>query len=191
MEAIPLTDITAASCATGFLRGWISRYGVPTRIITDQGRQFTSTLWREMLAILGISPTLTTTYHPQSNRMIERVHRTLKERLVSRSLGCSSSAWMVNLPLVLLGIRTTVREDAGCCPADVVFGSQLRLPGDLLVQSSISDDVSGFASDLRAAVSRLRPLLPVKRGPPVAGHVPAAFRWPLTFSYLSTPSEDR
>ena len=128
VEAIPLSDITAATCASAFLHGWISRFGVPSRVITDQGRQFNSTLWRDMAALLGITPVLTTSYHPQSNGMIERVHRTLKERLMSRSSGCSSS-WMAHLPLVLLGLRTTVPEDASCCPADVVFGCQLRLSG--------------------------------------------------------------
>ena len=61
VEAIPLTNITASSCAASFLRGWIARFGVPSRIITDQGCQFTSSLWREMVSLLGI----TTAYHPQ------------------------------------------------------------------------------------------------------------------------------
>ena len=163
--AFPLQDITAASCAAVFIRGWISWFGVPSRIITDQGRQFTSSLWRQMASLLGISPVLTTSYHPQSNGMIERVHQTLKERLISRSLG-SPSSWMSNLPLVLLGLRTTIRKDADCCPADAVFGCQLRLPGDLLHNPGnphLSADLVPFVADLKASMSRLRPLLPVRR----------------------------
>ena len=184
VEAVPLLDITASTCASALLRGWISRFGVPSQIITDQGRQFTSSLWKEVLSILGISSSLTTAYHPQANGMIERVHRTLKERLVSRSLGSASSAWMTNLPLVLLGIRTTIREDAGCCPADVVYGGQLRLPGDLLSPPSASPpDISApaFVSGLREVFRHLQPILPVKRGPTAPGHVPAAL---LTASHV-------
>ena len=175
VEAFPLQDITASTCATAFLRGLISRFGVPSTVITDQGRQFTSNLWREMADLLGITPVWTTSYHPQSNGMIERVHRTLKERLVSRSLGpASSSSWMAHLPLVLLGLRTTIREDAQCCPADVVFGCQLRLPGDLLQPSRdpSSTDLVPFVADLKDSMSRQRPLLPVKRSSRGQDHVP-------------------
>ena len=82
---------------------------------------------------------------------------------------------MSHLPLVLLGLRTTVREDAGCCPADVVYGGQLRLPGDLLDSGSSSSAAdSAFAADLQSSMSRLRPLSPVRRGPVLVGHVPPA-----------------
>ena len=92
---------------------------------------------------------------------------------MSRSLGAPTSSWMSHLPFVLLGLRTTVREDASCCPADVVFGGQLRLPGDVLAPSpSLHADASGFASTLQATLARLRPILPVRRGPIDPGHVP-------------------
>ena len=178
VEAFPLPDITASSCATAFLWGWIARFGVPSQIITDQGRQFTSGLWRDTMALLGVSPVLTTSYHPQSNGMIERVHRTLKERLMfcAASSSAPSSSWMDHLPLVLLGLRTTVREDAGCCPADVVFGEQLRLPGDFIDSSSsvVPSADSAFAATLQRSLRGSRPILPVRRGPPLVGHVPPA-----------------
>ena len=126
-----------------------------------------------MASILGITSVLTTAYHVQSNGMIERVHRTLKESLVSRSL-CGDSSWASHLPLVLLGLRSTVREDARCCPADVVYGCQLRLPGDLMDASPVSPDVSPFVADLQAAMASLRPLLPVQRASRDIGHVPSA-----------------
>ena len=96
-------------------------------------------------------------------------------RALASSSSSSSSSWMSHLPLVLLGLRTTVREDAGCCPADVVFGDQLRLPGDLLDPGPpFSAADSAFAADLQSTMARLRPLAPVRRGPPLLGHVPSA-----------------
>lgn len=71
-EAIPLTDITATAVASAFLSGWVSLYGVPSSITTDQGRQFESALFREFSRLLGVNVTHTTPYHPQSNGQIER-----------------------------------------------------------------------------------------------------------------------
>ena len=90
----------------------------------------------------------------------------------------SSASWMSNLPLILLGLRTTVREDAGCCPADVVFGCQLRLPGDLVDvvtrHGHPASADSAFAEALRSSMAASRPLLPVRRSPSFSGHVPPA-----------------
>ena len=44
LEAVPLSDITARSCARTLVRHWVARFGVPDTIVTDRGRQFTSQL---------------------------------------------------------------------------------------------------------------------------------------------------
>ena len=59
-EAIPLQDIASKSCADTFLLKWVARFGAPSEIITDRGRQFVSTLWKEMCEFLG-SQHMTTT----------------------------------------------------------------------------------------------------------------------------------
>ena len=43
-EAIPLSDISALTCARAFLYHWVSRYGVPTTLTSDRRRQFVSEL---------------------------------------------------------------------------------------------------------------------------------------------------
>ena len=128
LEAIPLASATARDCAVALLRHWVSRYGVPQDITTDQGPQFTSALWSELCTTLGILPLRTTSYHPQSNGMVERVHRVLKERLMARA--SRPSDWMANLPLVLLGLRSTPRDDSMISPAHLLYGGPLRLPGE-------------------------------------------------------------
>ena len=60
IEAVPLVTMTAEECAKALLRSWISRFGVPGDITTDQGRQFTSALWAEMNTMLGIKSLRTT-----------------------------------------------------------------------------------------------------------------------------------
>lgn len=80
-EAIPITNQTAETIAFAFINGWISRFGTPRKITTDQGRQFESELFQQLNQKLGIDRFRTTAYHPQSNGIIERFHRTLKNSL--------------------------------------------------------------------------------------------------------------
>ena len=169
LEAVPLVDITAASCATALLRHWICRFGVPTDVTSDQGRQFVSALWQELHCALGITSLRTTAYHPQANGMVERVHRVLKERLMARS---RTPAWMEHLPLVLLGIRTSVRQDLQWCPAELVYGATLRLPGEFISSSepgTSSVPSTAFVTKLRASLASMRPAPSVHHRPPALG----------------------
>ncbi|GFR58986.1 Pol polyprotein [Elysia marginata] len=86
-EAIPLNNTSTTDCARALIRHWISRFGVPLDLTSDRGSQFTSTLWNEISQQLGVQIHRTTAYHPQSNGLIERFHRTLKVALKARLQG--------------------------------------------------------------------------------------------------------
>ena len=70
-EAVPLPDQTAEMTATALLEQWIIRFGVPVSIHTDQGRNFESKLFQRLMQSLQIDKTRTTSFHPQSNAVIE------------------------------------------------------------------------------------------------------------------------
>jgi hypothetical protein len=75
---------------------------------------------------------MTTAYHPQSNGMVERVHRQLKAALRSRN--CRAD-WAEHLPWVLMGIRAAPKDDTGVSSAELVYGGGMVLPGELQVPS--------------------------------------------------------
>ena len=102
-EAIPVADISAKTCSRAFLAHWVARFGVPSSMTSDRGRQFVSELWRKTAALMGASTNATTAYHPQSNGMVERMHRTMKAALKAKLE--SDPNWYDALPMVLLGIR--------------------------------------------------------------------------------------
>jgi hypothetical protein len=78
MEAIPLSDTSAAACAKALTFTWISHLGVPKTIINNHSLQFTSNLWFKLWKMLHISHKQTTAYNPESNGAVERLHRRLK-----------------------------------------------------------------------------------------------------------------
>ncbi len=129
VEAFPVKNIEATTCAEQFVAGWIARFGVPATVTTDRGTQFTSATWAGMCSQLGIEHNLTTAFHPQANGMVERVHRQIKDALHAREAGL---AWHSHLPWVLLGLRAAPKEDSGISSAERVLGSPLHLPGELL-----------------------------------------------------------
>nr|VZI11626.1 unnamed protein product [Spirometra erinaceieuropaei] len=70
----------------------------------------------------------TTAYHPAANGMAERFHRQLKTTLRAVE---SPGNWLDNLRLTLLGIRAALKSDLDCGAAVLVFGTTLRLPGEM------------------------------------------------------------
>lgn len=153
-EAIPMSDITAPAVAQAFLYGWIARFGVPSSVTTDRGRQFESSLWNELHKFLGTHHIHTTAYHPQSNGIIERFHRQLKASIMA----CENpSNWMTALPLVLLGLRSAFKQDLHCTTAEMVYGTTLRLPGELFTPTPSPIDPQQFVGQLRQHVQTLRP----------------------------------
>ena len=118
-----MADATASSCAFALLSQHIARFGVPEDVISDRGPQFTSALWTSLNTLLGVQHHCTTAYHPLANGIIERLHRQLKSALKARLVG---PAWMDELPLVLLDLRSAPKEDLGCSPSELVYGTTIR-----------------------------------------------------------------
>jgi hypothetical protein len=155
IEAVPLATIRAIDCAEKFYKVWVTRYGVPDRVISDQGSQFESYLYNDMLSRLGAKHVRTTAYHPQTNGKIERAHSTIKNIL--RCLSASAADWEDVLPATLMAMRIAINED-GVSPSLLVYGEHLSMPGLLLGDKRTypEDNVSDFVSKLRKDLQLLR-----------------------------------
>ena len=156
-EAFLMPDMTADTVALTFTSGWIARFGVPSTITTDRGRQFESQLWSKLVQLLGCKHLRTTAYHPINNGLIERFHCQLKSTLKAHS---STSHWIKTLTLVLLGILKT---DLQCSAAELVYGRTLRLPGEFFSKTphlQMATDSSTLLTTLKTAMRTLRAVPP-------------------------------
>lgn len=130
-EAFPVADQTAETVAEGLVNHVISRFGIPQELHSDQGTNFESRIFQEVVKLLGIRKTRTTPMHPQSNGLVERFNRTLWN-LLSKMVEEHQRDWDRQLPVALMAYRATDHASTGFSPAMMMLGRELVLPVSLL-----------------------------------------------------------
>ncbi|UYV61625.1 K02A2.6-like [Cordylochernes scorpioides] len=142
MEVVPLPDMKSETVARAFYENWIVRFGAPHTVISDQGKQFTSQLFKDLTTLCGIKLRHSTAYHPQCNGKIERLHRTIKTAIRAHN----NIKWTETLPTVLLGLRA------------MVYGKTIRLPGEFFDDSKHHLHAEEFVQQLQKQMELLKPL---------------------------------
>ncbi|GFY06603.1 retrovirus-related Pol polyprotein from transposon 412 [Trichonephila clavipes] len=130
-EAYPIPDQEASTVAEVLAQQWISRFGLPLQLHSDQGRNFDFTVCKRLCEILAIDKTRTTALHPQSDGMVERFNRTILNSL-SLLVSSNQQDWDRKLPFFLLAYKSAVHETTGYSASQMLFERDLRLPADLL-----------------------------------------------------------
>lgn len=78
--------------------------------------------------------------------MVERFHRQLKAAIRCHQ----TDSWAEILPVVLMGIRASWKEDLSATPAEMVFRECIQLPGQFLTKETTSSyDEEDFVGTLR------------------------------------------
>ena len=144
IEAFPMRDTKAKALANVLSKQIFSRYGIPERVHSDQGANFTSDLLKAVYQSFGIQATTTPAYNPKSNP-VERVHQDLGRML--RAL-CgkqpTSSTEIPNIEIINIGSRTTGLKRFG---NDVL--RPWRMPKRIWIKSS-SEQGNDITTKLRA-----------------------------------------
>ena len=85
--------------ANVLLENLYKRFGLPDKIILDQGPQFAAHTFRKLLKLLNVTSKLSTAYHPQTDKATEQVNQEIEAYL---SIFCSSfpEEWAKKLFLV-------------------------------------------------------------------------------------------
>lgn len=151
-EVFPLSDIKSETVCEAFYNGWICRFGSPDQIVTDRGRQFLSHIFKDLANFIGAKHKTSTSYHPQTNGVIERFHRTLKAAVTCHF----KNTWIESLPSVLLGLRIAVKSDSEHSPAEFLYGESLQIPGEFLVSSTKNENLADFVNNLKQTISKMK-----------------------------------
>ncbi|XP_065149952.1 uncharacterized protein [Paramisgurnus dabryanus] len=162
-EAIPLRRITAVSVTKALVK-FFTTYGLPKVVQTDQGTNFLSKVFKQTLSSLGITHSISSAYHPESQGVLERWHQTLKSML-KKYCHETCKDWDEGVPFVLFAARDTKQESLGFSPAELVFGHNVRGPLKMLREkmmyeespkTNVLDFVSRWRERLHRAVELAR-----------------------------------
>jgi len=128
-ELVPMRSATAESLKKAFRERIIARYGVPKVVITDNGVQFASCIFKSFLAEMGIRQQFTTAIHTQENPT-ERANRMVKT-MIAQFAGQDQRNWDEKWPEIMLAVSTSTSESTGHTPAFLTQGREPRLPSSL------------------------------------------------------------
>ena len=91
--AIPLPDQSSESIINAVVGHYITIYGTPKRILTDQGRNFESEHFLNFCNLFRIAKIRKSAYHPQANGICERFNQTLKYSLMKILSVSQRTSW--------------------------------------------------------------------------------------------------
>ena len=121
-EAEPLATITKHKIRNFVWQAVICRFGIPRALVSDNGKQFDNSKFRDFYAELGIKNYYSSPAHPQSNGQAEVTIRTLKAALKTK-LENLKGKWVEYLPEVLWAYRITQKLATRETPFALAFGT--------------------------------------------------------------------
>ena len=130
VECHAIPDQTAQKVCVTLIDNFISRFGIPSEIHSDQGKNFDGSLFRALCRALEISKTRTTPYHPSSNGQVERYNRTVLQAIRSY-IGGNQRLWDVHLPIISMAVRSMVNRSTGYTANFLMLGREISLPDQM------------------------------------------------------------
>jgi hypothetical protein len=122
-----LPDNTAQTAAQVFVEEFVFQFGVPHRLLTDQGVHFQNELMKNISAMIGFEHIKATAYHPQTNGQTERFNATFHPQL-AKLYDQSLQNWDEFLPAVVYAYNTGQHSTTGFSPFQLMFAREPTLP---------------------------------------------------------------
>ncbi|UYV74443.1 hypothetical protein LAZ67_11003580 [Cordylochernes scorpioides] len=153
-KALPTSE--SMEVAKFFIEDVILKHGAPRELITDRGRNFTSSMISDLNNQCRITHRKTTAYHPQTNGLTERLNKTIADML-SMYVDVNQKDWDRILPFVTFAYNTAKQESTGFTPFFLVHGREAETPLDVLFPKLLPED-DDFIQTLGARAEEARKL---------------------------------
>jgi len=122
--AVPIYSKTATEIAQHFFT-YISLFGPPKELLSDQGTVFLNSIMKELVRVAGIEHRVTSPYHPRTNGLTERFNGTLVTALKKHAEN-DPKGWPDWLPYILMAYRTRIYLTTNMTPFQLMFGRPMN-----------------------------------------------------------------
>ena len=112
VEAEALATITEKNICSFVWRNIICRYRIPRVLVSNNGKQFDNSAFRDFCSELGIKNHYSSPAHPQANGQVKVMNWSLLKIIKTRLEG-AKDIWPDELPSVLWAYRTIARTPTG------------------------------------------------------------------------------
>ena len=120
MEMRAIKTKSAKEVAIFLYKEVICQWGTPDVIITDQGREFCNSINDQLMERVHCQHRITSSYHPQSNGLVEQQNRTTTQFLL-KNMDCLED-WMRMIPTMMASHQHTVHATTNCEPSAILLG---------------------------------------------------------------------
>ena len=156
-EAIPLKNIETKTIVKALVK-FFTLKGLQKSVQSDQGSNFMSGTFQQVMHEIGIKQYKSSAYHPESQGSLERFHQTLKNMIRSYCFDTEKD-WDEGIHLLLFAVRESVQESLGFSPFELVFGHTVRGPLKLMKETFLSSNDSPlnllqYVSDFKTRLTK-------------------------------------
>src|SRR4051812_5839887 len=133
VEAASYANVTKHVVVRFIKNNIICRYGVPSKIIIDNGSNLNNSMMRELCESFKIEHHNSSPYRPKMNGAVEAANKNIKK--IVQKMVVTYKDWHEMLPFALHGYRTSVRTSTGATPFSLVYGMEAVLPVEVEIPS--------------------------------------------------------
>ena len=150
----PLKSLKPQEICQCFLQIFCT-FGIPSKIVTDQGTNFCSTLNSEFAKVFGFTHALCIPGRKESTGLAERHNANIEKLLHQILISDKKRNWSNLCPIIAWTLRDTVNDTTGLTPFELVFGHEARSPMALLRDNWGSEDFNKLKKPYKQYMSEL------------------------------------
>jgi hypothetical protein len=121
------TTYTGARLAELYISRIVCLHGVPKKIVSDRGTQFTSRFWHKLHESMDTKLNFSSAYHPQTDGQTERTNQVLEDMLRACALKHGGS-WDKSLPFAEFSYNNSYQSSLKMAPFEALYGGRCRTP---------------------------------------------------------------
>jgi hypothetical protein len=121
------TTYKGSQLAELYMARIVCLHGVPKKIVSDHGSQFTSRFWKNLHENMGTRLNFSSAYHPQTDGQTERTNQVLEDMLRACALKHGGS-WDKSLPYAEFSYNNSYQASLNMSPFEALYGRKCRTP---------------------------------------------------------------